>query len=134
MGAATRSEVSLTVTKTTAGLTSKAPSLLLQSIPLTNAAGELICGANPLDGSGSGVVTGYTEGVETFDHVYHCGDNPGEQRYAGDALELNGEPLVFAEVAGGFTVKVGDTTSAAFPLPPGHTLNRCCIESCCDLE
>jgi hypothetical protein len=102
------------------------------TIPLTDGTGALICGENPMDGVGSGVVTGYTDQIgETFDHMYDCGLEPGQFACAGDVTVLAGEQLLFAAAPGGFTVHVGGTASPVFPLPPGHTLTRCCVEECC---
>lgn len=77
-------------------------------------------------------MTGYTDQIgETFDHMYDCGLEPGQFACAGDATVLGGEQLLFAAAPGGFTVNVGGTASPVFPLPPGHTLTRCCVEECC---
>ncbi|MBL8788766.1 MAG: hypothetical protein JNJ59_27975 [Deltaproteobacteria bacterium] len=47
------------------------------TIPITDNDGALVCGAHPLNGPGSGVTTGYTEGTaETFDQSRACPPAP----------------------------------------------------------
>jgi len=101
-------------------------------VTLTNSDAEFVCGANPLNGPGSGVNTRYTPASgRYFPGEWRCGgDQPvPEGRILCDA-QSGPEPGTFIESPAGIAFSHGDATSPQYRLPQGLKVKSCCGNPC----
>lgn len=104
---------------------------------VTDAGGNLICGNNALNASGSGVTTAYTpQAGAAFTHEWECDPNtsPIDKRLHCSG-ELSGTTVAALPTPNGLTVTIGGVRSAPYPLPAGAFVGNgaaCCVNPCCD--
>ncbi|MBL8788256.1 MAG: hypothetical protein JNJ59_25405 [Deltaproteobacteria bacterium] len=106
-------------------------------IAVTDGAGQVMCGKNPLNGTGSSVKTKYTgfEGSR-FPHSWQCGETPVTER-VDCAGAIDGIGATFTQTPQGIAVAFGNSTtptSGLYKLPEGMGLtlsNTCCMNPCC---
>ena len=109
---------------------------VLWDVQLTDETGQLVCSEHPLNGTPTGVSTGYTEitsmsftheatstGIITTNRQVLCGN-----------INFEGTDMAvaFTSEAGEVVLSVGGTTTAGYALPAGKSLARtCCTNGCC---
>jgi len=104
-------------------------------VPLTNKTGQLICGANPLDGEASGVTTKYTPlaGVPLSAKA-GCGEDPESAGITCSGTAQGKPGLVYSlDASGKVVVTYNGQTFGPFALPPQTQLaQECCADPCCE--
>ncbi len=105
-------------------------------VPLTNGAGAIACGTNPLNEPGSKVVTKYTPMTGyVFLHEWKCGTGDPVTRSLSCAGEMDGGGLAqFLPSPDGVSVNFAGTRSPTYKLPAGVFANNgaeCCMNPCC---
>jgi hypothetical protein len=111
------------------------------NVPITNAQGQMTCGANPLNGQDSGVTTTYSGFAgASFCHALDCVADGGptfenfcdfsETVSCTDVTSIDDEAVSVTQEGQALTLTVGGLT-ASYGLPAGHTLEGCCASECC---
>ncbi len=113
-------------------------------IQLTDAAGQIVCEAHPLNGTPAGVETEYTRFTGArFEHQVACNGGTLEtseimssKRIVCQGAVNDGGPLpvTFISTPTGVSVGVDAERTTNYTLPAGYSIveNACCTNRCCD--
>jgi len=109
--------------------------LIQWNVTLSQAAGALSCTKHPLNGTNSGVTTGYSDGRPVlFSHAMHGSDqqvSSRQRKACGGVITPLASDVSFVLAPEGLTARVAGEQSPFYRMPEGYTLQGCCGDPCC---